>query len=231
MSFSKFCALYQAISTTNPQQPTHPHVDIYLQDLLDNTQTVFFAYDEDKPVSEQSQGPGMLTTYKHGPQASQCLINVKGFLALFSHRRDCYDEVRHSTSSMTRVRMTITVYDKDKHNIKLEFGFKSSTMQSGNGKLSTIEYCFIMILLYCCSFICIMSPSLIPGMLFTKIEIVTRNGLLKLIKIHLIHNVGRYIHQDSCGDLPLLVAYSMGHSLQHEQIHNDHLLNSMLNVG
>ena len=108
-------------STTNPQQPTHPHVDIYLQDLLDNTQTVYFTYDEDKAVSEQSQGPGMLTTYKHGPQASQCLINVKGFLALFSHRRDCYDEVRHSTSSMTRVRMTITVYDKDKHNIKLEF--------------------------------------------------------------------------------------------------------------
>ena len=50
-------------STTNPQQPTHPHVDIYLQDLLANTQTVYFTYDEYKAVSEQSQGPGMLTTY------------------------------------------------------------------------------------------------------------------------------------------------------------------------
>ena len=67
-------------------------------------------------------------------------------------------------------------------------------------------------------------------MLFTKMKIITRNRLLNLLQIHLLHHVGLDLHQHSCVDLPLLAAYSMGHPLKHDQSHHVHRLFSGLVV-
>ena len=142
------------------------------QDSLTTTKDGYITYDEDGPVSGQrqdyvsyqkynaceglnSQGSEMFSIYELDPQASPSLIKLTFFLALISHRRECFTIpwVNHITSSMTFAapikiagfnevgRMVqMESHNLNKHIIKLEFGFNSSPMQSGNGKMSMIEH-------------------------------------------------------------------------------------------